>query len=299
MKGLINDAAEIQKYVRVAGTFKAASFLPFVLDAQKKYIAPYLGDDLVNSLDDYYNSDTPTTDDDLEALLPYVQNALAKFTLALGAPSFDTILTESGFAIVSNTNLAPASKDRVQNFINSMLELGWNEIETMLRFLEENKEDYDEWVDSSAYTIYTENFIKTAVEFDKIIRIDQSRLRFMQMKPSIDNVEILRIEPVISKDMADDIKSEINSDEELSEAYAAIIKNIQRAVAYYTMFEETKEKKYEEKGDSYLAEVKKTIDTTPDDYPLYRDSSCYDSTKTSYSNFENLEDNTFFSMGAH
>jgi hypothetical protein len=48
-----------------------------------------------------------------------------------------------------------------------------------------------------------------------------------------------------------------------------------------------------------LAEVKKTIDTTPDDYPLYRDSNCYDSTKTSYSNFENLEDNTFFSMGAH
>ncbi len=148
-----------------------------------------------------------------------------------------------------NTNLAPASKDRVQNFINSMLELGWNEIEKlMLRFLEENKEDYDEWVNSSAYTIYTENFIKTAVEFDKIIRIDQSRLRFMQMKPSIDNVEILRIEPVISKDMSDYIKSEINSDEELSEAYAAIIKNIQRAVAYYTMFEETKEKSMRKKA---------------------------------------------------
>ncbi len=38
MKGLINDAAEIQKYVRVAGTFKAASFLPFVLDWRKKNI---------------------------------------------------------------------------------------------------------------------------------------------------------------------------------------------------------------------------------------------------------------------
>ncbi len=277
---------------------KTASFLPFVLDAQKKYIAPYLGDDQLAALDDYYNADEPDPDEALDALLPYAQNALAKFTIALGAPSFDTILTESGFAIVSNTNLAPASRDRVQNFINSMLDLGWNEIETMLRFLEENKDDYDDWTASTAYTVFTGSFIKTAVDFDAIVRIDQSRLKFMQMKPFMDNVELLRIEPVISKEMATDIKASIISGD-TSAAYTAILANIQRAVANFTMFTETKEKKYEEMGDAFLAEVKKTIDGSPDDYALYTASDCYDAEKTSYRNFENKEENKIFSMGAY
>jgi hypothetical protein len=298
MIGLLKDASELQKYVRVSGTLKAASFLPFVADAQKKYLSPYLGDTLLEALDAWYNSANPAVNAPYTALLPYVQNAVSKFTIAVGAPSFDTILTESGFAVVMNQNLAPASKDRVQNFINSMLDLGWNEIETMLRFLETNKANYTSWTTSSAYTVYTGSFIKTAIEFDEIIRIDQSRLKFMQMKPSMDNVEILRIEPVISKAMADDIKAKVIAGTTTA-AYTAILTNIKRAIAYFTMFEETKEKKYEEKGDAYLAEVKLTIDTTPANYALYAASDCYDSTKTSYNNFENLEVNKTFSMGGH
>jgi len=118
------------------------------------------------------------------------------------------------------------------------------------------------------------------------------------MKPSMDNVEILRIEPVISKAMADDIKSQV-IDDNIDEEYLLILTNIKRAVAYYTMFAETGEKKYEEMGNAYLAEVKKTIDGSPDNYPIYTASDCYVADKTSYSNFENLEDNTIFSMGGH
>jgi hypothetical protein len=298
MTGLIKESSEIQKYVRVAGTFKASSFLPFVVPAQKKLI-PYTGSTLLESLDNWYNSEKPETNDAYEALLPYVQDAIAKFTLSLAAPSVDTILTESGFAVVSNQNLAPASDKRVKSFIDSMDQLGWACVESLLQFLEANKSDYDEWTESDAYTEYYNNFITTAVDFDKIIRIDQSRLRFMQMKPSMDNVEILRIDPVISKAMADDIKAEIKEGNELSEEYLAIHTNIKRAVAYYTMFEETKDKKYEEKGDAFLAEVKKTIDANPDNYTLYASSDCYDSEKTSYNNFENKEENKLFSFGSH
>lgn len=296
MIGLIKDAETLKTYVRTASTIKLSSFLPFVPDAQRKYIAPYLGDTFLELLDIWYNTTPLPTNSAYSALLPYVQNAVAKFTLAVAAPSYDTILTESGFAVVQNQNLAPASRDRVQNFMNSMLELGFNEIETMLRFLESNKANYSTWTASTAYTEYYGNLIINAVDFDKIIRIDQSRLRFMKLKPLMDNVEMLRIEPVISKAMSDDIKDKAKLGT-LTAAYNAIRPLLQRAVANYTMFEDTGEKKYQEMGDAFLAEVKLVIDGTPADYPLYTASNCYDDEKTSYSNFENLEENKIFSAG--
>lgn len=298
MIGLIHDTAEIQKYVRVATTFRAPSFISFVVDAQKKLI-PYIGSALLEALDTWYNTATPAVNAPYTALLPYVQNAVAKFTLSLAAPSIDTLLTEGGFAVTANTNLSPASDKRVKSFIDSMDQLAWSGVESLLQFLETNKADYSSWTSSEAYTEYFNNFIITAVDFDKIIRIDQSRLRFMQMKPTMDNVEALRIEPVISKEMADDIKATVKAGTTLSAAYSAIHTNIKRAIAYYTLFAETNDKKYEALADSYLAEVKKTIDTTPANYPLYTASDCYDSEKTSYNNFENKEENTIFSMGAH
>lgn len=297
MKGLIKDNATFKLHARIATSFKDASFLPFVVDAQSKYIRRYLGDTLLNALDDYYNTTPQTADTALDALLPFVQNAIAKFTLAIGGPSFDILLTESGFAVTSNTNLAPASKERVQNFINSMIQLGYDEIEVMLRFLETNKSDYSSWVQSSAYTEFTENFISKADDFDKIIRIDNSRLKFMELKPLMDMVEMLRIEPVISVELATEIKQEI-VDDAVSVENKKILKNLKWAIAHFTYFEYTKNKRNEELGNSYLAEVKKVIDTTPDFYPLYRDSPCYDDTKTSYNNYENTENSSIFNMGA-
>lgn len=295
MIGLIKDLTTLQKYVKVSSAFKVDSFKPFIVDAQIKYLSPHLGDTLLEALDTWYNAATPQTNAAYTALLPYVQAAVAKFTLAVGAPSNDTVLTESGFAVIMNQNLAPASTARVQSFVDSMLNLGWNEVEQMLRFLEKNKANYSSWTSSSAYTEFTGSFITTAVEFDKIIRIDQSRLKFMQLKPIMDDVELLRIEPVISKAMADDIKAKVITG--ILGTYSNILPMIKRAVANFTFFADTKDKKYEELGDAYLSEVKLVIDATPTDYPLYAASTNYDADKTSYKSFENKEDNKFFVMG--
>ena len=298
MIGLIKDTATLKMYVRVAASFKFDSFKPYIVDAQKKYIAQYLGDVLLEGLDTWYNAGQNPAYANYKNLLPYVQAALTKFTLALGAPSFDTLLTEGGFAVTSNQNLAPASDRRVKAFIDSMMELGWNEVETMLRFLETNKANYSSWVSSTAYTEYHSNFIINASDFDKIIRIDQSRLRFMALKPAMDNVEMLKIEPVISKAMGDDIKAKVKAGT-MTAAYNALLPKIQRAVANYTMFEDTQLKKYEEMGTAFLSEVKLVIDGTPTSYPIYAASDCYVADKTSYNNYENTEDSSIFSMGGH
>ena len=50
-------------------------------------------------------------------------------------PHLDIILTPNGFGIVNNSNIAPASKERVERLINSLLDNRDNEIESMLSML--------------------------------------------------------------------------------------------------------------------------------------------------------------------
>ena len=50
-------------------------------------------------------------------------------------PHLDVILTPNGFGIVNNSNIAPASKERVERLVNSLLDNRDNEIESLLSML--------------------------------------------------------------------------------------------------------------------------------------------------------------------
>ena len=50
-------------------------------------------------------------------------------------PHLDIILTPNGFGIVNNSNIAPASKERVERLVNSLLDNRDNEIESLLSML--------------------------------------------------------------------------------------------------------------------------------------------------------------------
>ena len=51
---------------------------------------------------------------------PLLEAYVYKNAAAESIPSLDLILTDSGFAVVSNQNLAPASRERVSALLNSL-----------------------------------------------------------------------------------------------------------------------------------------------------------------------------------
>lgn len=65
-------------------------------------------------------------------------------------PSLDVVLTPNGFGIVSNSNIAPASKDRVQRLVDSMEEMRDNSIELLLPKLMR----MNEWKNTAPYEYF-------------------------------------------------------------------------------------------------------------------------------------------------
>jgi hypothetical protein len=296
---LIKSITDLKKYVAVVGTLNIEVLEPYINDAQEKYLRKHIGAELLGLIDTWYNDTTPETNADYTALLPYLQNPLSKLAMYLAAPSLDLKITDSGFAVVSTQQLAPASDKRVAALREAMLMQGYDSIDALLTFLEENADSYPEWVETEGYTTSYSTFVRNTDQFDKIINIGGSRLKFQELRPVMDNVDLLQIEPVISKALADAMREELKNDA-MSDENLVIYPLLQRAEANLAAADAGMGEKFRNIGLAFLAEVKKVLDAYPTDlakYALYKASTSFDAARTTYEGYENKEENKTFTFG--
>lgn len=87
--------------------------LPYLNIAESWLIQNITGQDVLNKIASDTGDDRFMT----------VAMAVVSHAYALAVPSLDLVLTPNGFGIVSNKNVVPASKDRVERLIRSLYEL--------------------------------------------------------------------------------------------------------------------------------------------------------------------------------
>lgn len=84
---------------------------------------------------------------------------IANEAFRLSLPSLDLILTPNGFGVVSNANVAPASKERVDRLAASLAERRDQAIGALLMLLRVNEEwmgsERGQWLASSFFSSYT------------------------------------------------------------------------------------------------------------------------------------------------
>jgi hypothetical protein len=290
---LIKTTDELKKYLKIDANFNPQSILPFVPAAEAEIIR-VLGKDQFTALDEYYN-DGGEADTALDALLVQVQRPLAWFALLKGLDNLNVVITNNGLAVVSNPNLAPASTDRRNNLLQNCLDNAWDNMEALLEFLEENVDDYDEWKASDAYAFQYDLLICSARKFNELYPINRSRLTYLDWRHVMKDVELLQMEPIVSKDVMDELKEEIKEDD-VSEHNLLILEKLQKALAYLTVADKV-DPKYQVKGQHYLMMVKSMLDEEPEVYTTYASSDVYDADVTTYQRYENTSDSNLFVMG--
>ena len=272
---LIKSNTDFQKYVKInSGAELFDSLKPYIFDAQQRYLSRHVGSVLIGKMDAWYNMTAPTPNADYTALLPYLQNPLAKFAMYLAVPYLDVQISNAGLAVANNQNLAPASKDRAASLRDQSLAQAWDMTEVLLKYLEANKSKYSDWSSSEAFTEATGCFIRTAEQFDTIIPIGASRIRFQELKPMMKDIELMEIDPTISTALADKIRTGI-TDNNLSNANKLILPYIRRAVAHFCWYHTKESDKHRMMAENYVAEIRKIINATPDNYPEFKASTAY------------------------
>lgn len=292
-----NDITEFKKFVKINKTIEFSEHLaPYEPDAVRKYILRYLDKVTYRHLESYINSSPVTPDVKLAALLPYVQSALARFTLLVASPFLDVNIGSTGYTTSSTENMVAASAARVDKLDKGLEKLGWDAIESMLAFLEENKSDYPEWVSSTAYTMHITGIVNTASEFDNEFNIDNSRLTFLAYRPNITRIETLYIKPAISDQLFAEIVSQIKSGI-LTDPIKKLLPLLRTAIVMFVVSKERGDN-FNAAATAFLSEAKNLLDLNSTDYPLYASSSIYRGGSTAQTTFyENTEDSKIFVAG--
>lgn len=78
---------------------------------------------------------TIKTSDDANPLLHHCRMAVAAQAMLLAIPQLDLILTPNGFGVVSNQNIAPASKERIERLLATLEKLRDDALTTILPLL--------------------------------------------------------------------------------------------------------------------------------------------------------------------
>lgn len=324
---LITTLDEVKKYIPSSYIKNFDVIENFISNAEAKEIKSVLGADLYADLVTSYSDSDP--DAEYTNLLPYVQRPLALFAYYEAVPLLDIVATESGFAVISSSNQAPASQNRVAAFRKGVLKSAYDGIEALLQYLEENKVSFPKWVSSSSYSDQYDHLIPTARDFHKYVNIDESRLIYLKILPKMAEIEDFRIKSHVSEDLFEAIIEELKGSGDLSAEETRLVKYLKPAIANFTMaesldliassiFAEGLQLQYsigtasasgEERlaklrtdfnrsGTFYLAKARGYILDNTDKFPEYNASDLYDETVTKVEPYyENDKDSHIASFG--
>lgn len=241
--------------VIVGSDFK--KYEPFVIDAREWLKREITGSALFAKLETEGN----------ETLLSYAETVVANKAYLSGLPYFDLVETESGFAVVRTNTKAPASRERVdalKNGIETWLSVG---IESLLEHLEETSRYHEDWKGSHTYTLLTETYIHKLKDFRRFAPFEGSRLEWVKLLPAMLDVINLKIAPVISAELSDEIIEELR-DDDLTPENKKILPNIRFAYANYVVGRD-------DVAFSYLMRVRKVLLASPNNYPAFAGSELY------------------------
>lgn len=173
---IIISEEEVQEVLANNGDFELKQ--GWFDSAYKKYIYPIISLEMINDVEDELKEEA-------EGL---IKTAVINFALANNF--FKIVLEIDSSSIKDNSAKEErATKEDKESLLQGLFADGYQAVEDLIIFLEENEEDFSDWKDSAKYTKLKSSFINSASLFQKYVDIGNSRQVFLKLWPSIQKVE--------------------------------------------------------------------------------------------------------------
>jgi hypothetical protein len=333
MARLFKTIDDIKVFCPMIGSSDFGNFAPFIDQAERDFIIPYIGKDQYEALVSAYNEDGSGEMDDTDlALLLKVQAAVAFYMEYLWIPSGQVSIGDNGIRVAYTETQKPAFAWQIKDLRREVIRQAGSAMDSLLEFLEENKDDYDLWTESDVCPEYNDTFVRSAKEFTKFYSpLGNSRLNFLAIRPALKRVEEFIIQSELGPDFYEELKEQFK-DDDVSEENEPIIEFIQKAVVQLTMaraftdvsvsldergvlmFNSTHstdvvdgkepskdsylskmEAACDKDGRAYIQLLKNYLKANIGDYPTYAQSDSYDSSTTD-TTLKNSPDSNLYGM---
>jgi hypothetical protein len=199
---MILISADYQKYVpQQTSSFDFKKYEAFEMRAFYKHLPRYLGDDLADQVLAVILENSPDASGSggpMQANEPLAENVkpvLANLVVLESIPFLDVVLTSTGFGIVNNGNIAPASRERVQAFADACLMAANDFLHILLGYLEKKVLVYTIW---NKCSLNTGRLIANTAVFNSASLLNITRQQFVDVRSFMLETENTMIEPAIS-----------------------------------------------------------------------------------------------------
>ena len=213
---------------------------------------------------------------------PLLEAYVYKNAAAEAIPSLDLILTDSGFAVVSNQNLAPASRERVSALLNSLRRQASDARDLLLLDLCNTN-----WVNSKQCKLVRTTLLwcpMLARRYGIVIKDTDPQNDFLLHLPAIEQASEMTTN-IIGQQLMDFL---ISHQDEYSEKPAYVL--VRESTRKYMSAVVQQNRRAAEAQRQYIL---KKIEILADELPEYKKSSTYRAAQAK--NYENKqEDPTFF-----
>ena len=227
---------EVRKFIPVSSSSDFDSLSPHIANAERDYLIPVIGQAMYDQLHTYYNSmisDPYSVEGDCkeQKLLSLVRSAVLHLSYWIGYDLLNVEVTDSGFRRTESTSVKGLWKYQDENLRGYFRIYGFNGIDTVLQYLEDNISDFPAFEGSPEYTILKSSFIPSTLIFDRIVYIRRSRLTFLRMKPHMNLVEDTEISTILGPVAFDYVKTQMLLDQP-AETVVKLLEYIRKPIAY-------------------------------------------------------------------
>lgn len=240
---LIKDTEEVNKWFPNS-TFPDGTpprILSYLMAAERTFLVPVLGTPLYVFLQQEYDSPAEDKNALVMELLELSQAVVVLFGIYGALPALNvTINKMGGLTVATNSNTTVASKDRTDKLIESTYVHANQALEQLLLFMEKNSSAFKDaegaelWKQSEYYWQKTGCLIFTAAEFNNIVYIDNSRIKFNRLYPSIRLMERTKLRPAFGRDVITRmIEKKMNR--QLTDTDRELLEHMQTALALLTV----------------------------------------------------------------
>jgi len=260
MANIISTIDQLTKTVKINASIPYSAVEPFLTTARDIYLERYLGIELLEILE---GETIPTRADDL---IIVVRKSLGPLAIWLGNAELSVRFGDNGFTVSAEQGKTLAASDtKIANVSDSLERRGFQYLDKVLEYLEENATDFPEWTQSHYYSLRGGNYIFSAKQFQEIglVDIDYSRLTFETFRPLMSMIEKRFVTETLGAELDLTLRGKLNSTQSAQEK--ELISAIRQFVACKTAELHTSQASKANRSDSGTREYKPLI------RPIYSD----------------------------
>jgi len=233
---LFTTIDEIKTFLPIGAGNDFLKLKPHIQNAENKYLKVLLGTAMYDELQEFYETEYPATPSDVQIatkeLLGKVQHAVIHLAYYLGFDFLNATVSAAGFQRTEGGNLKPLFKYQEDNLKGYFSDAGFDALDDVLVFLEENIEHFGEFKAETNYKQLKQSFLPTVKVVEEIpFNIQGSRLTLLAMQPSVKFIEDTTIRATMGDAIYLALKEEMILDNS-NPIYIALLPYIRKPLVY-------------------------------------------------------------------